>query len=191
MLPLGAFSVDLARTGPIGFLGQPLPAGDFTVVAKLSAPGLNSDTGGQGSTYAQAGLKLFQGDNNWIKVAHNRNADGDPTGAVATYFELAYESTSSKRTLGTRTGLGTGNLPTWWMRVVRTGATVTASYSLADPEAAGGANWVALGTANIDTVMPESAGPRYIGVYGGNGSVNVPRTTSASRPTRPPTPRRR
>ena len=27
VLPLGAFSVDLARTGPIGFLGQPLPAG--------------------------------------------------------------------------------------------------------------------------------------------------------------------
>ena len=33
--------------------------------------------------------------------------------------------------------------------------------------------WVALGTANVDTVMPASAGPRYICVYGGNGSVNV------------------
>ena len=172
VLPLGSFSVDLARTGPIGFLAQPLPTGDFTVVAKLSAPGLNTDVGGVGSTYAQAGLKLFQNDNNWIKVAHNRNADGNPTGSAATYFELAFE-TGGTRTLGTRTGLGTGNLPTWWMRVVRTGATVTASYSLGDPEGTGGANWVALGTANIDTVMPEAAGARYIGVYGGNGSVNV------------------
>ena len=56
------------------------------------------------------------------------------------------------------------------MRVVRTGATITASYSLTDPDGAG-ANWVGLGTANVDTVMPAANGPRYIGVYGGNGSV--------------------
>ena len=171
VLPLGAFSVDLTRTGPIGFIGQPLPTGDFTVVAKLSAPGLNTDVGGVGSAYAQAGLKIYQGDNNWIKVAHNRNADGNPTGSAQTYFELANE-VNGTRTLGTRTGLAGTNLPTWWMRVVRTGATITASYSLTDPDGAG-ATWVGLGTANVDTVMPAANGPRYIGVYGGNGSVNV------------------
>ncbi len=105
VLPLGAFSVDLARTGPIGFLGQPLPTGDFTVVAKLSAPGLNDGHDRSGQPYAQVGLKIFQNDKNWIKVAHNRNADGNPTGSVNTYFELAQE-TNGIRTLGTRTGLG-------------------------------------------------------------------------------------
>ena len=172
VLPLGSFSVDLARTGPIGYLGQPLPTGDFTVVAKLSAPGLNSDVGGVGSAYAQAGLKIYQGDNNWIKVAHNRNADGNPTGSAQTYFELANETTARARSAPARAWRHR-NLPTWWMRVVRTGATITASYSLTDPDGAGGATWVGLGTANVDTVMPAASGPRYIGVYGGNGSVNV------------------
>ena len=168
--PLGAFSLDLARTGPAAILAQPLPTGDFTLVTKITAPGLNADTGGQGSTYAQVGLKLFQTNDNWIKVSHSRNADGNPTGATSTYFELAYEINGT-RTLGTRTGLGTGNLPTWWLRVVRAGATLAASYSLSDPE--GTPNWVALGTANIDTVMPAASGPRYIGVYGGNGSTTA------------------
>ena len=122
-LPLGAFSLDLARTGPAAILAQPLPTGDFTLVTKITAPGLNADTGGLGSTYAQVGLKLFQTNDNWIKVSHSRNADGNPTGATSTYFELAYEINGT-RTLGTRTGLGTGNLPTWWLRVVRTGATL-------------------------------------------------------------------
>ncbi|MBE2317691.1 PKD domain-containing protein [Solirubrobacter sp. CPCC 204708] len=172
VLPLGAFSVDLTRPGPIGFLGQPLPTGDFTMVAKLSAPGLNADNSGEGSKYAQAGVKIFQGNDNWIKLAHNRNADGNPTGAAGTYFELSQE-VNGTRTLGTRTGLGTGNLPTWWVRLVRTGDQVAGAYSLTDPESAGGANWVALGSANLNTVLPEAGGPRYIGVYGGNGSVNL------------------
>ena len=171
VLPLGAFSLDLARTGPVGVLAQPLPDGDFTLVAKISAPGMDADVGGQGSTYAQAGLKLFQNNNNWIKVAHTRNADGNPPAATGTYFELSYEANGT-RTLGTRSGLGTGNLPTWWMRAIRSGATVTAAYSLSDPDGAG-ANWVTLGAANIDTTMPAASGPRYIGVYGGNGAVSA------------------
>ena len=60
------------------------------------------------------------------------------------------------------------------MRLVRDGATLTASYSLSDPEGAGGADWVTLApTADIDTIMPAAAGPRYVGVYGGNGSITA------------------
>ena len=133
-LPLGAFSVDLARPGPIGFVGQPLPEGDFELVAKISAPGLDADEGGQGSKFAQAGLKIYQGDGDSIKVAHTRAADGNPTDrSVNTYFEITYEN-NEVRTLGTRTGNAGTNLPTWWMRLVRSGATLTASYSLSDPE---------------------------------------------------------
>ena len=175
VLPLGAFSVDLARPGPIGFLAQPLPEGDFALTAKISAPGLDADVGGQGSLYAQAGLKIFQSDDAWIKVAHTRNADGGPPGSTNTYFELAYE-TGGVRTLGTRMGMAAAatNLPTWWMELVRTGNTITAAYSLTDPEGPGGANWVDLGLSpNVDELMPPAGGPRYIGVYGGNGSVSA------------------
>jgi glucose/arabinose dehydrogenase/type 1 glutamine amidotransferase len=172
-LPLGAYSVDLTRPGPIGFVGQPLPAGDFELVAKISAPGLDADNSGEGSKYAQAGLKIYQGDNDWIKVSHTRNADGSPTGSANTYFEISYEN-GGTRTLGTRAGAAAPsvNLPTWWMRLVRSGPTVTASYSLSDPETA--ANWIQLSpSANVDEVMPAGDGPRYIGVYGGNGSITA------------------
>ena len=92
------------------------------MVAKVSAPGLDSDVSGQGSTYAQVGLKIFQTNDNWIKLAHNRNADGSPPGSTNTYFEHSYE-TNGTRTLGTRSGLAgpATNLPTWWMRVIRSG----------------------------------------------------------------------
>jgi len=170
-LPLGAFSVDLTRPGPIGFLGQPLPEDDFELVAKISAPGLDTDSGGEGSQFAQAGLMLYQGDDDWIKVAHTRDAGT----ASDTYFEIAYENAGT-RTLGTRAGQAAGgaNLPTWWFRLVRDGATLTASYSLSDPDGAGGANWVQLSpTANIEQVFAPAGGPVYIGPYGGNGTITA------------------
>ena len=172
-LPLGSFSVDLDRTGPIGFIGQPLPEGDFTAVTKITATGLNTDTGGQGSQYAQVGLKLFQNNNNWIKIDQTRNADGNPAGSANSYFEMSTE-TNGTRVLGTRGGLAAPavNLPTFWLRVVVAGGTLTSSYSLTDPAGAG-ANWISLGTANVATTLPTSAGPRYIGPYGGNGSITA------------------
>jgi glucose/arabinose dehydrogenase/type 1 glutamine amidotransferase len=172
-LPLGAYSVDLTRPGPIGFVGQPLPDGDFELVTKISAPGMDADNGGEGSKYAQAGLKIFQTNDDWIKLAHTRNADGSPTGSANTYFEISFEN-GGTRTLGARTGLAAPavNLPTWWMRVVRDGATLAASYSLTDPET--GANWVQLSpSVQIDQVMAPADGPRYVGAYGGNGAVTA------------------
>ena len=172
VLPLGNNSIDLTRAGPLGLLAQPLPTGDFTLLAKVSAPGLDADVGGSTvSRYAQVGLKIFQTNDNWIKVAHTRNADGNPTGSAQTYFEMTYEQNGT-RTLGTRMGLAGTNLPTWWFRIVRAGNTITSAYSLTDPDV--GANWVALsGSPNIDTVMPPASGPRYIGAYGGNGSISA------------------
>ncbi|MDA0180604.1 PKD domain-containing protein [Solirubrobacter phytolaccae] len=174
VLPLGAYSLDLTRTGPSAILGQPLPDGDFEVVTKITAPGLGGDNGGQGSTYAQVGLKIFQTNDNWIKVAHTRNADGNPTGTVGTYFEITTESAGT-RVLGARQGLGTGNLPTWWMRITRQGSVVRGAYSLTDPDGGGGgASWVEMGVnANLDTLLPTSAGPRYLSLYGGNGSSSA------------------
>jgi hypothetical protein len=173
-LPLGAYSVDLTRPGPIGYIAQPIPEGDFTAIAEISAPGLNSDATGQGSVFAQAGLLIYQSDDDWIKVAHTRTGDGATPGST-TYFEAAYEDAGT-RTLGSRIGAAPPetNLPTWWMRVTRSGSTITAAYSLTDPESPGGADWIDLGvSADLDQLMPTASGPRYIGPYGGNGSVTA------------------
>jgi hypothetical protein len=171
VLPLGGYSLDLTRPGPVALLGQPLPEGDFALQAKISAPGLNTSNGGLGSAFAQVGFKLYQGNDNWIKLTHSRNADGG--GMATTYFEMSHESTSANRTLGPRIGLAQAatNLPTWWMRITRTDSTINGYYSLTDPEGLGGAAWVDMGLApNVDTVMPPGNGPRHIAAYGGNGN---------------------
>ena len=128
------------------------PTGDFTVVAKISAPGLDADVGGsrqplrpgrpealpdqrqldQGRAYAQRGRR--------------------PTGSAQTYFEMTYEANGT-RTLGTRMGLA--GPPRTCRRggcgIVRSGSTITSAYSLTDPEGAGGANWVALAARRTST----------------------------------------
>jgi hypothetical protein len=49
---------------------------------------------------------------------------------------------------------------------------VTASYSLSDPETGG--SWVQLSPSpDVDQVMPAGDGPRYVGLYGGNGSITA------------------
>ena len=176
-LPLGSFSLDLARPGPIGMIGQSLPDGDFTLTTEISAAGLDADQTGQGSVYAQTGLKLYQSDDNWVKIAHTRNADGSPAGSVPTYLEMTYED-GGNRVLGDRSPAVTPPAPTVWFRVVRAGDQVTADYSLSDPEQGGA--WTPLTFASgattavdIGTLFAPGDGPVYIGPYGGNGSITA------------------
>jgi hypothetical protein len=174
-LPLGAFSIDQARPGPIGFVGQPLPDGDFTVTTEVSAPGLDADETGQGSLFAQVGLHLYQTDDDWVKVAHTRNAAAP--GSVDTYLEITYE-TAGTRTLGDRSTPVPPPAPTAWFRLTRTGDQLFADYTLADPDQGG--TWTPLTfnqgsvtSVNLATVFDPADGPVYIGPYGGNGSVTA------------------
>ncbi len=130
MFPLGAGAIDQAETGQIAFLGQPLPEGDFTVEAKINAPGLDEDDSRTDDPYAQVGLGLFQTNDDWIGVYQTRNGDDGSTNN-GTYFEVKYENEGG-RTLGTRIGQAARlaqNLPTYYLRVTRTGDTLNAEFS--------------------------------------------------------------
>ena len=165
VLPLGQNSVDNDRVGPIAYLGQPLPEGDFTVEAKIDAPGLNTDDTGLISKFAQVGLGLYQSDGDWIGAYQTRNAD---VGTTETYFEVKYE-TGGARQLGPRVDSGPAeqHLPTYFLRISRAGDTITGAYSL------NGTQWTDLGVSlNIDEVLP-GAGPIYIGALGVNGSIEA------------------
>ncbi len=165
VFPIGQNSVDNDRVGPIAFLGQPLPEGDFTVEAKINAPGLNTDDTGLISKFAQVGLGLYKSDGDWIGAYQTRNAD---VGTTETYFEVKYE-TNNVRQLGPRvdSGPAENHLPTYYMRVSRAGNTVTAAYSL------NGTQWTDLGVSlNITEVLP-GAGPIYIGALGVNGQIEA------------------
>jgi len=97
-----------------------------------------ADDSGEESPYAQVGLGLYQTDNDWIGVYQTRNGDSEEPGTDGgTYFEVKSE-TGGARTLWPRVGqaAGTQNLPDYWLKVTRTGDTITAAYSLDDPAAA-------------------------------------------------------
>jgi PKD repeat protein/type 1 glutamine amidotransferase len=170
--PLGQGALDQSETGPVAFLGQPLPDGDFTVEAKINAAGLDGDTSRTDDPYAQVGLGLYQTDNDWIGVYQTRNGDNgnDPSG---TYFEVKSE-TDGARTLWPRVGQAepSVNLPAYWLRVKRTGDTLTAAYALTDP--ANGGQWVDLeATPNLAEIFAPADGPVYIGPLGVNGQITA------------------
>ncbi len=172
VFPLGSSAIDTDRTGPIAFLGQPVPEGDFTVEAKINAPGLDADDSGDESPYAQVGLGLYQTDGDWIGAYQTRNGDSEEPGTDGgTYFELKSEN-GDARTLWPRVGQGPGtqNLPDFWLRVTRAGDTITAAYSLDDPAAAG--QWVDLqANPSASEIFSPADGPVYVGALGVNGSV--------------------
>ena len=170
--PLGAGAIDQAETGPIAFLGQPLPDGDFTVEAKINAPGLDTDVTRADDPYAQVGLGLFQTNNDWVGVYQTRNGDDGPTNN-GTYFEVKSE-TAGARTLWPRVGQATAavNLPDYWLKITRSGDTLTAAYSLDDP--AGSGQWVDLqANPKVSELFDPADGPVYIGALGMNGGITA------------------
>jgi hypothetical protein len=65
-LQLGSSEIDTTATGPIGFIGQPLPDGDFVIEAKITGDIAADNT--SDPQYAQAGLMLYQTDDNFVKT---------------------------------------------------------------------------------------------------------------------------
>jgi glucose/arabinose dehydrogenase/PKD repeat protein len=189
VFPLGKFGFDRLRPGPATILGQPIPDGDWSVTAKISAPGLNTDTGNAGSNFAKVGLIVLQENTtageeskHWISYQHTRNADGG--GTTNTYFEstaqngLTGGANGDGWTLGDRVGDAPAetNLPTFWLRITRTGNAIEGFYAIEDPEQGG--LWTSLNVGNtssldIETFMPAAEGPIYVGAYGANGSIDT------------------
>jgi plastocyanin len=168
VFPLGAGAVDRAETGPLAFLGQPLPEGDFTVEAKINAPGLDTDDSRTDDPYAQVGLGFFQGDDDWIGIYQTRNGD-DGSNDQGTYFEVKHEDEGTW-TAGNRIGQADAatNLPTYYLRATRTGDTLTAAFSR------DGTQWTDLEVSlNLATIFAEADGPVYIGPLGANGQVTA------------------
>jgi PKD repeat protein/type 1 glutamine amidotransferase len=169
---LGQRTIDQAETGPVAFLGQKLPDGDFTAEAKINAAGLDTDVSRTDDPYAQVGLGLYQTDDDWIGVYQTRNGDSgnDPQG---TYFEVKSEDEGA-RTLGNRIGQADAsvNLPNYWLKVTRKGNALTAAYAITDPH--NGGQWVDL-EVNLDLAAMFAAedGPVYIGPLGANGAITV------------------
>ena len=192
VLPLGAYSVDLTRTGPIGV---PRPAAPDRATSRWSRrsrrPGWTPTSAAQGSAYAQVGLKIFQTNDNWIKVAHTRNADGNPTGSANTYFELATRPTARARSARARAWRAPATCRPGGCAWSAAARTITAAYSLTDPDGAG-ANWVGARHGRTSTRSCRRPTARATSAPTAATARSRPATTtSGSRRTRRSTPPRR
>jgi cytochrome c len=96
---------------------QPLPDGDVEVTAKITTEPLTEN-------YQQAGLRVYDGDDNWASV-HMIHAGGNRD------FEFIYENAGNPRNeaadkLG---GIPADSPLTYWVKLISDGSTLQAQYS--------------------------------------------------------------
>lgn len=172
---LGSGDLEGRGAGPVAFFGQPIPDGDFEVVAKFTADLMADDSteGTDGHGDAQAGLMPYQGDNNHMRIAQARVGDQGGGFHGQTFFEVVTERNGST-TRSARHDLDIENRQTWWLRIKRANDVLAAWYATSDPEQGGAWHQIALGSPmNISTIMPPANGPVYVGLYGAGGSADV------------------
>jgi len=169
---LGSGEIDQDGTGPINFIGQPIPEGDFEIATELWSTGLAGDGSGPNG-YAQAGLMLYQSDDNFVKVTRTRAAVFQPADQGKTFFEVGAE-TDGVIARSSQVGLAADNPDTWWLRLVREGDELTAYYATESPAEDGEWNEIPMSDGmDLSEIMPPENGPIYMGLYGANGSTSV------------------
>jgi cytochrome c len=115
--PIDNGSIYGAGTSARNIVVQPLPEGQVQVTAKITTDPLTEN-------YHQAGLRVYADDNNWASV-HMIFAGGSRD------FEFIYENAGNPRNeAADKLGGIPANSPlTYWVRIVRSGPTLTAFYS--------------------------------------------------------------
>jgi PKD repeat protein/glucose/arabinose dehydrogenase len=115
--PIDNGSLYQTGTSARNIIVQPLGNGDSEVTAKITTDPLTEN-------YQQAGLRVYQDDDNWASV-HMIFAGSTRD------FEFIYENGGTPRNEGAdKLGGIPADAPlTYWVRIVRTGSTLTAFYS--------------------------------------------------------------
>lgn len=118
LFPL-AGTLDEDESGPIAFVGQPLPEGEhWAVTAKLT---FEPTAGAQ-----SAGLMLWAGDDDFVRVGFERVGSGGAEGQR--YFQLVTERGGVRRA-GPVTHQSAAHPDTVWLRLQRAGDRIIARYA--------------------------------------------------------------
>ncbi len=115
--PIDNGSLYLTGTSARNIVVQPLPSGAVEVTAKITTDPLTEN-------YQQAGLRVYQDDDNWASV-HMIYA------GTGRNFEFIYENNGNPRN-GAADNVGgiPADAPlTYWVKLISTGSTLTAAYS--------------------------------------------------------------
>ncbi|UMG94786.1 hypothetical protein MF408_11170 [Nocardioides sp. TF02-7] len=141
-LPITGGDINEASPGPVSFVGQPTPEGDWTATTKLTVP--------HSSHWQWAGLVVHQDDDNYNKLAFVRHQNG---GRIVEF----QSETNGSRTTPHAPTVPTDFPTTIYLRLVNTGGTLTAAYSSSGADG----SWVQL---NGSTALKPDA---RIGLMGG------------------------
>ena len=115
--PIDVGSLYQAGTSARNIIVQPLPSGAVEVTAKITTDPLTEN-------YQQAGLRVYQDDNNWASVHMIYAGTGRD-------FEFIYENAGNPRNeAADKVGGIPADAPlTYWVKLISDGSTLTAAYS--------------------------------------------------------------
>ncbi|NHC46244.1 ThuA domain-containing protein [Motilibacter aurantiacus] len=124
-LPVTQGDINEASTGPISYVGQPAPAGDWEATTRLTLA--------HNREWQHAGLMLHASDNEYVKLAYTRNGSG------GRFLEFQTETGGTRTWHANNVAISAGD--TVHLRLKKAGSQITASYSV------DGATWTALSGA--------------------------------------------
>jgi glucose/arabinose dehydrogenase/PKD repeat protein/plastocyanin len=109
--------IDGTRTGPLSFVSQQVPEGDWTLTTRVT-PDLET-------SWAQAGIMLWQSDGNFVKIVFGRDAN-----SLDRRFEIASDDPTDTRNLNSPNQFVDDSFPdTAWIRASREGNTIMAEFA--------------------------------------------------------------
>jgi glucose/arabinose dehydrogenase/plastocyanin/regulation of enolase protein 1 (concanavalin A-like superfamily) len=157
--------IDGTVTGPLSFVSQQVPEGDWSLTTRVT-PDLNT-------SWAQAGIMLWQSDGNFIKYVFGRDANsGDRR------VEMSSDNPTDTRQIGPSDPVP-NTTETVWLRLYREGNTIAGEYALDDGGEPG--EWVThSGTRPVDTTPPREGEGVQLGLYAGSDVDGAPYEQQAS-----------
>ncbi|MGH9013112.1 MAG: ThuA domain-containing protein, partial [Acidimicrobiia bacterium] len=152
--------IDGAQTGPLAFVSQQVPDGDWSLTTRVT-PELES-------SWAQAGLMLWQSDGNFVKVVFGRDANsGDRR------MELTSDNPTDVRQIGPSVTVDESFPDTAWIRMYREGNVIGAEF--APDEGGEPGEWQPFAsTRPVDVDPPREGGGVQVGLYAGSDVEGPP-----------------
>jgi plastocyanin len=152
--------VDGTRTGPFSYVAQQVPEGDWSLTTRVT-PDLNS-------SWAQAGIILWQSDGNFVKYVFGRDANsGDRR------IEMASDDPTDQRNTGDNAPVPI-ETQTVWLRLNREGNTIFGEWAFDEGGEPG--EWMApaIQTRPVDTNPPREGEGVLLGLFAGSDIDGAP-----------------
>jgi PKD repeat protein/glucose/arabinose dehydrogenase len=160
--------IDGASTGPLSFVSQQVPDGDWSLTTRVT-PDLES-------SWAQAGVMLWQSDGNFVKMVFGRDSNSG-----ARRMEITSDNPTDVRQIGPSVTLDPSFPDTAWIRAYREGNVIGAEYAPDEGGEPSEEDWLPFGdTRVVDTNPPREGEGVQVGLYAGSDVLGPPFNQTAA-----------